>query len=233
MSITKIDNNFKSSKSYNLNKVDENKKFKNLKNECNRYILNNLKKININEEKIKKDINYIFDFRQNQYDDKDKSKDKESNNIKIKKNSQDIKNINLDFQEDKRNNINNINKFFNIKNLFFKKNNRCIYKLISKEKALELILNEEVILIDVRTKKEYDNIHIKGAINIPLDQIKNSVSISQLNKDTKIIVYCATGPRSKTAISILNELGYSNILIWEYGAIVNFPYKNMFVYKNK
>ena len=47
------------------------------------------------------------------------------------------------------------------------------------------------------------------------------------------MVYCSSGSRSKTAIEILNSLGYLNIYIWEYGALATFPYKNMLEYNGK
>ncbi|MEG2348673.1 MAG: rhodanese-like domain-containing protein [Clostridia bacterium] len=107
-------------------------------------------------------------------------------------------------------------------------NNRCAYKLVSFEQARDMIENEQVILIDVRTKSEYDLMHIKNAINIPVTQIEQK--IFPIEQTKPIMVYCSSGSRSKNAIMILNSLGYTNIYIWEYGALANFPYKNMLVY---
>ena len=82
--------------------------------------------------------------------------------------------------------------------------------------------------VDVRTANEYDLMHIKNAINIPVNEIEQR--IFQVDSTHPLMVYCSSGARSKTAIQILNNLGYNNIYIWEYGALATFPYKNMLVY---
>ena len=80
------------------------------------------------------------------------------------------------------------------------------YEIIDTNKALELIENVAVI-IDVRTASEYAERHIKDAINIPLDML-NSIDY---DKETTLIVYCATGIRSKEAAEKLSQLGYSSL----------------------
>lgn len=102
------------------------------------------------------------------------------------------------------------------------------YKLIPFETAKDMIEKNDVLLIDVRTANEYDLMHIKNAINIPVNEIEQK--IFQVDSTHPLMVYCSSGARSKTAIQILNNLGYNNIYIWEYGALATFPYKNMLVY---
>lgn len=102
------------------------------------------------------------------------------------------------------------------------------YKLIPFEQAKDMIEKNNVVLIDVRSSNEYDLMHIKNAINIPVNEIEQK--ILQIEQIHPIMVYCSSGARSKTAIQILNNLGYNNIYIWEYGALATFPYKNMLVY---
>lgn len=115
-------------------------------------------------------------------------------------------------------------------NFFCKRRNRCQrrileYKLVSYDLARDIIENKDNILIDVRTKREYDIMHIKNAVSIPLEVLKESQAMYS-NKN-KIMVYCASGIRTKEAIRILNMLGYTNVYIWEYGALSNFPFKDM------
>lgn len=102
------------------------------------------------------------------------------------------------------------------------------YKLVSFEEAKHMIENEEVILIDVRSESEFNIMHLKNAINIPVSEIEKKIFIYEQTKP--IMVYCSTGTRSKTAIINLNSLGYNNIYIWEYAALATFPYKNMLIY---
>ena len=67
---------------------------------------------------------------------------------------------------------------------------------------------EDDIIIDVRTKEEYDELHVKKAINIPYNDIDENI---QLDKTKTIFVYCKSGARSRKAYDILKELGYNVI----------------------
>jgi len=69
------------------------------------------------------------------------------------------------------------------------------------------IIDSGAVLIDVRTSEEYNREHIPNAVNIPLDQI-NTVAY---DKDTKIIVYCQSGMRSRQAVQTLVDMGYTNL----------------------
>lgn len=123
-------------------------------------------------------------------------------------------------------NISGNRKFQNSRSL-----SRCIYNLVSFEQAKNMIESGNVNLIDVRTKNEFDFMHIKNAINIPVDEI--SKRITEIDNGNNIMVYCASGSRSKSAIQILNNLGYNNIYIWEYGALATFPYRELIEYGEK
>lgn len=64
----------------------------------------------------------------------------------------------------------------------------------------------EYIIVDVRTKEEYEESHISGAINIPYDEITDN---NTLDKDKIIFVYCRSGARSEIAFNTLTNLGYT------------------------
>lgn len=89
----------------------------------------------------------------------------------------------------------------------------CICLLVTgcgnkeKESDLDKLLAEkEYIIVDVRTKEEYDESHIKDSINIPYDEIDGNI---ELDKDKNIFVYCSSGNRSKIAYDTLISLGYT------------------------
>ena len=71
---------------------------------------------------------------------------------------------------------------------------------------------EGYILLDVRTKEEYESGYIPGAINIPLSDINENVVSSLPYKSQMILVYCRSGNRSKQASDKLSRLGYTNII---------------------
>lgn len=80
-------------------------------------------------------------------------------------------------------------------------------KEISIEKLQELVEQEkDLSIIDVRTKEQYDNGHIPGAIHIPLSQLENH--LDELDKDTHYYTICQRGIKSKEAAEILDKNGY-------------------------
>ncbi|MBC7450959.1 MAG: rhodanese-like domain-containing protein [Cytophagales bacterium] len=72
----------------------------------------------------------------------------------------------------------------------------------------ELIKNGAVI-IDVRTKNEYQKGHIKDSINIPLDILQNN--LFKFKKDSVVITCCASGMRSGAAKIIFISNGYTQV----------------------
>ncbi len=71
------------------------------------------------------------------------------------------------------------------------------------------LVADGAIIVDVRTKGEFQQGHIKNALNIPLDTILNQ--LSKLNKNKTIITCCASGMRSAQAKSILKSNGYIEV----------------------
>ncbi len=89
------------------------------------------------------------------------------------------------------------------------------YETVDANKVADFI-NDGVTIIDVRSPGEYAEGHIKTAINIPLDVI-DTISY---DKDIPIVVYCASGIRSKQAAEKLVEMEYTNIYNLD-GGILN------------
>lgn len=71
------------------------------------------------------------------------------------------------------------------------------------------LLENGAIILDVRTKGEYKQGHISNSINIPLDSL--SSNLSQLKKEQTIIAVCASGMRSRGAVSYLRSKGFSKV----------------------
>lgn len=71
------------------------------------------------------------------------------------------------------------------------------------------LVKQGAIILDVRSKGEYQDGHIKDSINIPVDTLNNN--LSKLKKDKPIITCCASGMRSASAKSILKSNGYTEV----------------------
>ena len=71
--------------------------------------------------------------------------------------------------------------------------------------------NPMTILLDVRSKQEYDEYHLEGSICIPTYELSSTISKIAINKEQTIIAYCQSGARSKKALGILRNMGYQNL----------------------
>jgi rhodanese-related sulfurtransferase len=73
----------------------------------------------------------------------------------------------------------------------------------------ELDQKKGMMLLDVRTDKEYEGGHIPGSVHVPLSEIGDR--IKKLKKDKELVVYCQSGNRSIWAIKRLMGMGYTNL----------------------
>ena len=71
------------------------------------------------------------------------------------------------------------------------------------------LLTKGAQIIDVRTRGEYASGHIKGSVNIPLNEISNQAK--KIKKDSIVITCCASGMRSASAKSTLLSLGFKDV----------------------
>lgn len=71
------------------------------------------------------------------------------------------------------------------------------------------LLKNGAVIIDVRSKGEYQGGHIKGSLNLPLDTLHNN--IAKLKKEKPVITCCASGMRSASAKSILKSKGFAEV----------------------
>ena len=80
---------------------------------------------------------------------------------------------------------------------------------ISVDEALRLWQNKEAIIIDVRTPAEYQEGHIPGVANIPLDELEKRMG--EVPKDKKVVLICRTGNRSAQGTKLLRGKGLNNV----------------------
>ncbi len=82
-------------------------------------------------------------------------------------------------------------------------------RLSSGELERRISESKAPLVLDVRTPGEYASGHIPGAINIPLNEIRERAG--ELRRDQEVIATCRTGSRSCTAVSILRMQGFTNV----------------------
>ena len=79
---------------------------------------------------------------------------------------------------------------------------------------------KHVVVLDVRTPREFAEGHVAGAVNVsvtgvPLKQFDETVG--KLDKDKTYLVHCARGVRSATAVTRMEKLGFKNLLDYSGG----------------
>lgn len=89
------------------------------------------------------------------------------------------------------------------------------YEIYPGDVADKITNEEDIILLDVRTPQEYEDVHLKNALLLPVQELSaktlDAIGLGENAKDKEIIIYCRSGSRSKTAYDIMNSLGYTNI----------------------
>ena len=91
--------------------------------------------------------------------------------------------------------------------------NEVSRQMIDNSYIEKIVMDKKYTIVDVRSKEEYDEIHIKDSINIPVDEINEDIN---LDKDNIIFVYCKSGNRSGMAYQTLKSLGYT---VYDLGGI--------------
>lgn len=70
--------------------------------------------------------------------------------------------------------------------------------------------SNEFSVLDVRKAGELEGGFVKGAVNVPLNDIAKAMNL--FDREKKVLVHCAGGYRSMIAVSILKNLGYNNLV---------------------
>jgi len=83
---------------------------------------------------------------------------------------------------------------------------------VSIEEAKQSIEDQEdLFILDVRNKDEFDAGHIEGATMIPLDELKDRLEELVDYKDKPLLVYCRSGNRSSKAVDILLKNDFTQV----------------------
>jgi len=82
-------------------------------------------------------------------------------------------------------------------------------KDLTPKEFKDYLLGDEVILVDVREQWEFDICQIKGAILIPMGEI--AISYENLDKDSKIALYCHSGIRSMHVANFLLSKDFDSV----------------------
>ncbi len=72
-------------------------------------------------------------------------------------------------------------------------------------------IDKGALILDVRTKQEFEEGHLAHAINIEYENIPKLVKRIGKNKERSVVLYCRSGRRAGVALNELTKRGYTNI----------------------
>ena len=76
---------------------------------------------------------------------------------------------------------------------------------------MDMPYDENLVILDVRKPSEFAEGHLPGAVNLPLDDMKDPGSMANLDEINNLYVHCAGGYRSVIASSLLKRQGFHNL----------------------
>lgn len=91
----------------------------------------------------------------------------------------------------------------------------------------QMIEEDSFVLIDVRTIEEFNEGHIKDAVNIDFYKPTFEDEIDEFDKRKRYLIYCRSGNRSRQAMYLMRDLGFEEVYNLSHGIISwnenNFP----------
>ena len=103
-------------------------------------------------------------------------------------------------------------------------NKEITYEIISQTQAKDIMDNGTgYVIVDARTSEEFNEGHIKNAINLDYEEVTQKAESLLPDKNQLILIYCRSGRRSKIAAESLCQLGYTNVK--EFGGINDWQYE--------
>ncbi len=89
---------------------------------------------------------------------------------------------------------------------------RAASKSIGPQEAVMLINREGALVVDIREKKDFEQGHIAGAVNIPLAKLKQRMAELNKHKEKPKLVVCKMGQQSGAAAKSIEESGHGNVV---------------------
>jgi len=98
-----------------------------------------------------------------------------------------------------------------MKTILLKSTIVAFYLLLTACAGLMEVSDSDEVWIDVRTVEEYNEDHITGDLNMPVDDIDVTEFAKMFAKDDEINLYCRSGNRAGRAKLVLEAAGFTNV----------------------
>ncbi|GAA3039586.1 rhodanese-like domain-containing protein [Actinokineospora globicatena] len=92
-------------------------------------------------------------------------------------------------------------------------------RVISTDEVKQRIDAGSAVVLEALPQSYYDEAHLPGALNLPLDEVDDRAAALIPDKDAEVIVYCTDTSCSNSGIASdrLVELGYTNVFTYTAG----------------
>lgn len=84
-------------------------------------------------------------------------------------------------------------------------------KGVSAQQLVDLVNRENAVVVDLRDKKEFDQGHLVGAVNIPYASLETRVVELEKHKEKPVVLVCRMGQHAGAAGNVLRKNGFTNI----------------------
>ena len=84
-------------------------------------------------------------------------------------------------------------------------------KQVNPAEAVRLMDDESLVILDTREAQEFDSGYIKGAVHIPMSQMKKRMGELEKYKSRPVLIYCRSGSRSNYTGKLLSNAGFENV----------------------
>ncbi|HUH51759.1 MAG TPA: rhodanese-like domain-containing protein [Flavobacterium sp.] len=85
------------------------------------------------------------------------------------------------------------------------------YKVLAADQYEQVVTDQDVQIVDVRTAEEFAEGHLKGAKNFNIQNEDFELMTQDLDKEKPVYIYCRSGMRSAKAGKALEEMGFKEI----------------------
>ena len=100
---------------------------------------------------------------------------------------------------------------------------KAAYQKISAEEAYEMMASQEVVVVDVRTREEYDGGHIENAVLVPNESIGSEMPEALPDKGSHAAGLLPQRPPQQGCRQKLLALGYQSV--YDFGGVIDWPYE--------
>ena len=82
---------------------------------------------------------------------------------------------------------------------------------LNPQEAVRLINHEQAIIVDLRSRKDFESGHIIDALHIPMAELKGAQARLKKHDDKPILLYCDAGTTSPRAVKEIKQLGLDRV----------------------